>query len=316
MKKFEWPEELMFLKNKRAKQKTTQTSIEGKVCVITGATSGVGLEAVKKLAAGKAEIVMVCRDRVKGESVRSFLVEKYNVGVDIVIANFSNLEEVRKAAKIILEKYSTIHILINCAGLHSTKKTYTKEGFETVFCVNHLASFLFTNLLMERIIQSSPARILQINSEGHRFNGLDPDDLNWEKRIYTGLRGYGASKTAQLMTVHEMDLLLKGTGVTINAMHPGDVKTNIGMNNGILYRIFSRLVIQRFLKNPEVSGDSIYYLVAAPELEGVSGEYFYLTIEETPAKHALNREVGRRIYEMSLEMTGKGSTTEGSDPLV
>jgi len=303
LKKFKWPDELMFLKNKRAEQRTTQASMEGKVCVITGATSGVGLEAVKKLAAGKADIVLVCRNRQKGELVRDLIVKEHGILSDVVVADFSLLEEVRMAAKIILEKYPKIDVLINCAGLHSTRKTYTKEGFETVFCVNHLASFLFTTLLLERLKGSAPSRILQINSEGHRFNGLDPDDLNWEKRIYTGLRGYGASKTAQIMTVYELDLILKGTGVTINAMHPGDVKTNIGMNNGTLYRIFSRLVIQRFLKNPEVSGDSIYYLVASPELEGVSGKYFYLTIEETPAKHALNRDVGKRIYEKSLEMT-------------
>lgn len=304
MRKFTWPEELMFLKNKRALQKTTSETMEGKVCVITGATSGVGLEAVNKLAAGKADIVMVCRNREKGEAVRLSLLEKYNINCDIVIADFSLLEDVRNASKTILEKYPRIDVLINCAGLHSTKKTYTKEGFETVFCVNHLASFLFTNLLMERLVESSPARILQINSEGHRFNGLDPDDLDWKKRHYSGLKGYGASKTAQLMTVYEMDLKLKGTGVTINAMHPGDVKTNIGMNNGVIYRIFSKLVIQRFLKNPKISGDSIYYLVASPELANVSGKYFYLTIEETPAKHARNREVGKRIYEISLELTG------------
>ena len=298
------PDELMFLKNKNALQHESEASMKGKTCVVTGATSGVGLEAVRALAKGGASIVMVVRNLAKGEEVKKELVERFGGSVDIVVADFSRLEDVRNAAKQILASTNKIDVLINCAGLHSTKATYTPEGFETVFCVNHLASFLFTELLLERLKESAPSRILQINSEGHRFNGLDIDDLDWKKRHYTGLRGYGASKTAQLLTVWEIDDRLKNTGVTINAMHPGDVKTRIGSNNGILYRLFSKLVIQPSLRSPVISGKAIYYLVADPSLREVSGKFFHLTIEETPAKHALDRTMGKRIYEESLRLTG------------
>ncbi len=298
------PDELMFLKNKNALQHESEASMKGKTCVVTGATSGVGLEAVRALAKGGASIVMVVRNLAKGEEVKKELVERFGGSVDIVVADFSRLEDVRNAAKQILASTNKIDVLINCAGLHSTKATYTPEGFETVFCVNHLASFLFTELLLERLKESAPSRILQINSEGHRFNGLDIDDLDWKKRHYTGLRGYGASKTAQLLTVWEIDDRLKNTGVTINAMHPGDVKTRIGSNNGFLYRLFSKLVIQPSLRSPVISGKAIYYLVADPSLREVSGKFFHLTIEETPAKHALDRTMGKRIYEESLRLTG------------
>lgn len=298
------PDELMFLKNKNALQHESEVSMRGKTCVITGATSGVGLEAARALAKGQASIVMVVRSLAKGEEVKKELVDRFGISVDIVVADFSLLDDVRNAAKQVLALTNKIDVLINCAGLHSTKATYTPEGFETVFCVNHLASFLFTELLLDRLKESAPSRILQINSEGHRFNGLDITDLDWKRRHYTGLRGYGASKTAQLLTVWEINDRLKNTGVTINAMHPGDVKTHIGSNNGFLYRLFSKLVIQPSLRSPVISGKAIYYLVADPILQDVSGKFYHLTIEETPAKHALDRSMGKRIYEESQRLTG------------
>ncbi|MHB1483774.1 MAG: SDR family oxidoreductase [Saccharofermentanales bacterium] len=304
MKIFELPDELIFLKNRNVIQKSSNHPMTGKVCVITGATSGVGLEALKKLALGGARIVMVCRDADKAESVRREFTNTSAGPADIIIADFSHLDDVRKAASDILERYPRIDILINCAGLHSTKRIYTPEGFELTFCVNHLASFLFTRLLLDRMIESAPSRIIQVNSEGHRFNGLDPDDLDWKKRHYTGMKAYGASKTAQLMTVWELADKLENTGVTINAMHPGDVKTNIGQNNGWLYRLFSRYVISRFLKNPAISGEAIYYLAADPAMENVSGRFYHLTIEEKPAKHALDRETGKKIWDLSVEFVG------------
>jgi NAD(P)-dependent dehydrogenase (short-subunit alcohol dehydrogenase family) len=280
----------------------------GKVCVITGATSGVGLEALRKIVKGGALAIIVCRNTGKAAAICKELEASAVFPIETVIADFSRLDDVRKAAGTILEKHPRIDVLINCAGLHSTTRTITPEGFETVFCVNHLASFLFTQLLLPRLIESAPSRIIQVNSEGHRFNGLDPEDLNWEKRHYTGLKGYGASKTAQLLTVWDLAERLEGTGVTINAMHPGDVKTNIGSNNGSLYRFFSRHVTSRFLKDSSISGEALYYLAADPDMLTISGRFFHLTVEEKPAKHALDREIGKVIWGKSMKMTGLSET--------
>lgn len=302
--KLELPDELIFIKNGKAEQKKSTVAMEGKVCVITGATSGVGLEAVKRLARGGAHIVMVCRNIEKAELIRMETESKWKVPVDIILADFSRLDEVRNAAAQIINNYPKIDVLINSAGIHSTKRMYTSEGFEMVFCVNHLAPFLFINLLIDRLKESAPARIILVNSEGHRFNGLDPEDINWKKRHYTGLRGYGASKTAQLLTAWEFSDILQGSNVTINALHPGDVRTNIGNNNGWLYKWFLHHVTWRFLKDPIISGDAIYYLASDPEMSGVSGRFFNLTIEEKPAAHALDRSMGKRIWDLSMKMTG------------
>jgi NAD(P)-dependent dehydrogenase (short-subunit alcohol dehydrogenase family) len=232
------------------------------------------------------------------------ITSSFAVTAEAVIADFADLDQVRRAAAEILERCPRIDVLINCAGMHSTKRTLTPEGFETVFCVNHLASFLLTCLLLERLKTSAPARIIQVNSEGHRFGGLNPDDLSWVKRHYTGLKGYGASKTAQLLTVWDLSDRLRGSGVTINAMHPGDVRTNIGQNNGWLYRFFKKQITDRMLMDASISGPAIGYLASSPELAAVSGRFFHLTNEEKPAAHALDRAMGRRIWDLSLQMTG------------
>jgi retinol dehydrogenase-13 len=304
MLKRKLPDELKFIENRNAIQNTTTASMAGKVCVISGSTSGVGLEAVKRLARGGATIVMLCRNPGKAETIRTGIVSQYNVRVDIIQSDFSILNDVRKAADILIKNYPRIEVMINSAGLHLTTRTTTQDGFETAFCVNHLAPFLLTYLMIDRLKQSAPARIIQVNSEGHRFGGLDVNDLNWERRYYLGLRGYGASKVAQLLTTWEFADRLKGSGVTINAMHPGDVKTNIGNNNGPLYRWYLHHLVWRTLKDPVISGEALYYLAAASELAEVSGRFFHLTIDEKPAAPALDRAKGRKVWELSKQMTG------------
>jgi NAD(P)-dependent dehydrogenase (short-subunit alcohol dehydrogenase family) len=298
-----WPEELQFMVNARKPQKRTTARLDGKVCVVTGATSGVGYQAAKKLAQNGAVLALVCRNAQKAEKVRAELTNDTGAAIEIVRSDFARFADVRAAAATILEKFPRIDVLINNAGVHHTHRTITADGFETAFQVNHLSSFLFTRLLLDRIIASAPARILQINSQGHRFGGLDLEDLNWDRRRYRGLLGYGASKTAQLLTLWELADQLAGSGVTINAMHPGAVRTSIGMNNGLLYQWYQRYLLWPWLKSPEISGEAIYYLVAAPEMENVSGRFYNQTIEEKPAAHALDREMGQRIYKISEELT-------------
>ena len=298
------PEEFQFIANARMPQKTIQARLDGCLCILTGATSGVGYQVARRLAQGGASLVLVCRNRAKSVIVQEELASEYGVTVDLVQADFSRLAEVRQAADAILARYPRIDVLINNAGVHNTRRTLTEEGFETVFCVNHLASFLFTRLLLDRLVASAPARILQVNSQGHRFGGLDLTDLDWERRRYNGYKGYGASKVAQLLTVWELADQLQGTGVTVNAVHPGEVRTNIGMNNGLLYRLYQRYLLWWFLKDPDIAGDAVYYLAAAPEMAGVSGKFFNQTIEEKPAPHALDRALGRRIWLISDALTG------------
>ena len=298
------PEELNFIENSRKPQKRTSQSLDDSICILTGATSGVGYATAARLAEAGANLILVNRNPEKAQQVKDKITSKYPASIHLYQADFSDLDQVRQTADTILTNHPHINILINNAGLHNTQRTLTKTGTETVFTVNHLASFLFTMLLLPRIKESQPARIIQVNSQGHRFGGLDLEDLNWEKRRYKGLQGYGASKVAQLLTVWELAEQLKDTQVTINAMHPGAVATNIGMNNGLLYRWYQRYLLFPLLDGPDISAEAIYYLAAAPEMDGVSGKFFNQTIEEKPAKHALDRDLGKQVWEISIKMTG------------
>ncbi len=294
-------EDLAFFKNGRAEQKTTGERMAGKTCVVSGATSGVGLAAVRRLARGGADLVLVARSPQKAGAVQAELVGEYKVKADVVIADFADLRSVRRAAADIRARYEKIDVLINSAGVFQTRRQVTRDGMETVFQVNHAASFLFTALLLEPLVRAG-GRVIQVNSEGHRFGGLDISDLDWKRRRYGRLRAYGASKIAQIMTVRLLAPRLLEMGVTINAMHPGGVKTGIGMNNGFLYRAWQSLAVRPFLKDPSVSGEAAYYLAAAPAMEGVSGRYFHLTIQERPLSYAMDEQAARLVWDRTLEL--------------
>ena len=298
------PEELQFLANARLPQRSTDARLDGQLCVITGATSGIGLVTARRLASAGADLVLVCRNPDKAAAVEAELRDEYGVDVQVVIADLARPAEVRRAADQILAGCPRIQVLINNAGLHNTRRRLTPEGLEEVFAVDHLAAFLLTGLLLERLIASAPARILDVNSEGHRFGGLNLDDLDWRRRPYIGLRSYGAAKTAQLLTVWEFAERLAGSGVTINAMHPGAVHSNVGLNNGPLYRLYHRLIVRHFLKDTAIAAEALHYLAVAPELAQVSGRFFHLTHEEPVAPHARDRVQGKRVWEVSCALTG------------
>jgi len=304
LKDYRWADMRQMLENNRAKQRRSNVRMDGKLCAVTGCTSGVGWEIAKKLAAHGARIVMINRSRDKSERACETLRANFGAECGYLLADFADLSQVREAANALVRSHDRIDLLVNNVGMHSTTLTRTAGGTETVFCVNHLASFTLTWKLLDTMRRSAPSRIIQVNSQGHRFGGLDVNDLGWEKRHYTGLRGYGASKTAQLLTVWEFADLLRGSGVTINAMHPGAVKSNIGSNNGPLYRWYKDKITSRTLGDPAVAGQAIHYLATAPELETISGQYFNLTHPERPAPHALDREVGRLVWEESLRLAG------------
>ncbi len=296
--------DLAFLSQRGVKQRTTDARMDGKLCVITGGTSGVGLAAARRLAQGGAKLVLVARSREKAEAVKQELADAYSAQVEIVIADFMHLEEVRRAGREIGEAYPAIDVLINSAGLYSTRRKTTPDGNEMTFQVNHLASFLLTMMLLNNLSKSPQGRILHVNSEGHRFGGLNLNDLDWQIRFYLGLRAYGASKLAQLLTMRTLAELLEGTGVTVNCMHPGTVGTNIGGNNGPLYRGMMALNRRFLFKSPVISGEALYYLAAAPELNKTTGRYFFLTAESTPMATALDESLRGEIWKKSLELTG------------
>ncbi len=300
-----WPEQLQFIPNGRLPQKTSDKPMDGYTCIITGATSGIGKSTLIKFAKMHAKkLIMVVRNKEKAEPIKEMIESTYQTSVDIVIADFSIFDSVRKAALYINQHYDKIDILVNSVGIHSTKKKMSAENIELVYTTNHLSVFLFTMLLKQKLIDSRPSRIIQVNSEGHRFYKTRLNDLNFKKHIYTGLRSYGASKTAQLYTVYELAEMLKDLGVTVIAMHPGAVKTNIGQNNGFLYRLFSKVFTSPMLKDVSISSDAIYYLATDDEVISNSGKFYNLTNLELPATHARDDEMQKAVFESSLKLTG------------
>ena len=288
------------LRNQRAPHQRTTARLDGTTVVIAGATSGVGLAAAREVARFGGHVVLLARNDVKGRAVRAELERDFGASTALFLADFSRLADVRRVARELLDALERVDILINSAGVHSTRRIHTEEGFELTYCVNHLAPFLLTQRLIPRMRAAGAGRIVQVSSQGHRFGGLDLGDLAWRRRRYAGLRAYGASKTAQLLSVWELADRLEGSGVTINAMHPGEVRSGIGSNNGPLYRWYHRHVLDRFLGDARASGEALHVLAAAPELEGVSGRYFNRTHLEKPAPHALDRDLGRTLWELTM----------------
>lgn len=292
------------MRNSRTPHRTSSASLAGKTALVAGGTSGVGLAAARELVRSGADLILLARNGEKARAVADELGSESGRPARVYIADFADLAQVRETVDRIAASEPRLHVLVNSAGMHSTRRRFAREGHELVFCVNHLAPFIVTHRLVPLLKRSAPARIVQVSSQGHRFNGLDVTDLDWRRRHYTGLRGYGASKTAQLLTVWELADRLRGSGVTVNAMHPGEVRSAIGSNNGRIYTWYKRHVLWRTLKDPAISGESIHYLAADPALDGVSGRYFNLTHPEKPAPHALDREVGRIVWQETLRMTG------------
>ena len=298
------PNELMFLKNWNQPLKVSNVDFKNKSVIITGATSGIGLVTAHEYAKNGANLIIVARNIEKAELVAKHIIDTYKVRVEIVIANFTSIAEVRAAAKEIISKHSKIDVLINCAGIHNTKRRIV-NGVEEVFLVNHLSTLLFTHTLLPLLKKQDHARIINVNSEGHRFGKVDINDINFDKRKYGGLKSYGQAKSAQLLVMKQLVELLKGSNVTINCMHPGAVRSNIGMNNDKFYRFINKYFIGLILKDPKMSATSLYYLGTSPDLAKTTGLFYNLTNVEEPAKHASDDSLKASVYHHSLKLLGE-----------
>lgn len=248
-------------------------TMTGKTVLITGATNGIGKEAARGLAKLGARVLIVGRDAQKcAQTVAELQTSTGNQAIEALRADLSALSEVRRLADEVKARCPRLDVLLNNAGAYFDKRLTSADGYEMTFALNHLSYFYLTNLLLDLLKASAPARIVNVSSDAHRFARLNL--INPHKPpVYSGFRIYGESKLANVVFTYELARRLEGTGVTVNAMHPGFVRSGFGRNNtGLIAKIFGAM--QRFALTPEQGADTLIYLASSPEVEGVSGKYF------------------------------------------
>ena len=286
-------------------------ALEGRIALVTGATSGIGQETALGLAARGAQVVLVGRDRARAEAARKDVSERSgNPRVDVLLADFASLDAVRGLAREFCDRYPALHLLVNNAGIAMTERVLTVDGYESTLAVNHLAPFLLTHLLRERLLASGHARIVNVASDAHKFvRGFDFADPMAERgfgfpKAVTGMRVYGMSKLANILFTFELARRLEGTRVTANAVHPGGVATRLGTNNpGLLGKLLP-LAMRPFFKTPAQGAETSLHVAIAPELASTNGRYFAESREHKTTAAARDAGAALRLWNQSCEWVG------------
>jgi NAD(P)-dependent dehydrogenase (short-subunit alcohol dehydrogenase family) len=278
------------------------TTMKDKVVLVTGANSGIGRAASLALAKMGATVVMVARNKERGEAARSEIIrESQNGSVDLLLADLSSLESVRQLATEFQRKYSKLHVLINNAGLFNQRRHVTVDGYEDTFATNYLAPFLLTNLQLDLLKASAPSRIINVSSVGHYNGHIKFDDLNLEKD-YGGWKAYGQSKLALVLFTHELAKKLQGTGVTVNAVHPGTVATNI-WSRPLGPVGFIMALPKLFMTTPKQGAETIVYLASSSEANDLNGEYLEKLKAKKSSDESNNEEIAQRLWDASAKLT-------------
>ena len=282
--------------------------MKGKTAIVTGGNNGIGLETAVGLARLGARVVITARNQAKGEAALADIKNRSESdNVELMLADFASLASIRAFAAEFQTNHDRLDVLVNNAGGINTSRSETLDGFETTFGVNHLGYFLVTNLLLDVLKASAPARVVSVSSRAHlRSRGINFDDLNAEQR-YSGMGIYGESKLANVLFTYELARRLEGSGVTANCLHPGVVRSGFGQNNGgltaLLFKSFYTLLMP-LTKSTARGAETSIYLASSPEVEGVTGKYF-ADSKETPSSPASHdEEAAKRLWEISEQMTG------------
>ena len=286
-----------------SQNQANKQSMRGKVCMVTGATSGIGQVTAAALAMQGAHVIVVGRNRAKAQQVVGEIRRQTgNDAVWYLLADFSDLQQVRELAAAFSAQYSQLDVLVNNAGTYFNTRHPAPGGVEMTFHVNHLAHFLLTNLLLETLTASAPARIVNVTSRAHEYDNMDFDDLGFE-RSYFGMKAYARSKLANLLFTYELARRLAGSGVTVNAVHPGGVATDIWRTNFPVLGPAIKWVMSLFALTPEEGADTLIYLASSPEVEGVTGTYFVEREAIASSPLSYDEQVAARLWEVSEQLT-------------
>ncbi len=285
----------------------------GRICAVTGASSGLGFETALALARKGATVALLCRSEERGELARARIAGATgNESLHVIACDHANLDTVRAAAADLLSRFDALHVLVNNAGLIVNQRRITVDGLEETFQVNHLSAFALTALLRERLADSAPARVITVSSIAHRAARLDFDDLQSE-RLYDGLYVYSRSKLANVLFTYELARRLEGSGVTANTLHPGIVRTGFGHNNGPAMRAFMMLSqLPPLATSSRRGARTQVWLASSPAVQEVSGRYFARRRARRSSRISYDPDAQRRLWEASEALLSRPGDAAGS----
>ena len=279
--------------------------MKNKICLITGANAGIGKTTALGLAKLGARIVMVSRDKERGErALKEIVSESGNENIDLLTADLASFKSIRKLAEEIRSRYDKLDVLINNAGTFVSELKYTEDKIEMQWGVNHLAPFLLTHLLMDTLKKAASARIVNVSSRVHFRGAINFDDLNLTSR-YDGLKAYSQSKLANVLFTYELAERLQDTGVTANCLHPGGVRTHfVDKNASGIYKV-GWILLKPFMISPSKGAETSVYLASSEEVEGVTGKYFDKCRPRKSSRISYDKAVAKRLWEVSEGLTAE-----------
>lgn len=277
--------------------------LQGKICMVTGATGGIGEITARELARQGAQVVIVGRNRDKCvATVNQIKQQTGNAQIEFMLADLASQSEIHQLAATFKQQYKRLDVLINNAGALFMTRQETVDGIEMTFALNHLSYFLLTHLLLDVLKSSAPARIINVASDAHQGSVIDFDDLQGRKK-YRGFTAYGRSKLANIMFTYELARRLAGTGVTANTLHPGFVASNFATNNGWFYDKIFRQLAKLIAISPEAGARTSVYLASSPDVEGVTGKYFVKQKAVSSSPVSYDEAAAKRLWQVSAELT-------------
>ena len=277
-------------------------SLDGRVCIVTGANKGIGKSAARGLAAVGAEVVLACRRPDAGEAARREIeTATGNRNLTVMDLDLASLASVRRFAAEFNATHDHLNVLVNNAGIYTSKRTLTEDGFERTWEVDYLSHFLLTRLLLDSLRAGAPSRVINVSSNGHQMGRIDFEDLNRERR-WSGIRAYGQAKLAQILFTKELTRRFADAGVSAFAVHPGAVRTDWSQG-GRGMRIGARIAWP-FMLTPDQGADTIVWLASLDDVNGGSGKYFTRRHQQAPKADAEDPELARRLWDVSETLSG------------
>ena len=275
--------------------------MNGKVCLVTGATDGIGKVSARVLAELGAKVIIVGRNPEKSAIVLAELRSiSGNENINLLMADLAVMQEVRDLAEQVISRYDRIDVLLNNAGGYFTKHEITSDGLEMTFALNHMSYFLLTNKLMELLKYSAPARIVNVSSDAHYGVDMEFENLNGEQE-YKAWKAYQKSKLANVLFTYEL-LKKVPADITVNCLHPGFVATNFGHNNGGFFGPVLKIAQRISAINPEEGAETSIFLCSSPKVKGVSGKYFFKCKPKTSSQESRNKDTGKRLWQISSDL--------------